>query len=365
MAPIPCSVEGCNQTFRDDLDATILLSLIEVHIRTSHPPTTPLQVQAPSAKAEKVRRPTVTTSGSSEDWAYFTSRWQEYKLATRLQGHDVIWQLLECCEESLRKDLNRTHGTLAGETEENALKFVKTLAVKPENVMVARVQLQNIRQDRDETVRAFCARLRGQAGVCKFTKSKTCACNQEVEVDYSDDIVRDTLIRGLADEDIRLDILGQCRQDISLEETLQMVEAKESGKRSANILTNPTVSSNATSSYMRSFSQPKFNQQKQSVLPKERETNPSVCSHCGKKGHGNGRNRYARVANCPAYNHTCARCGKRHHFETECRASQHENQTQYSKKDTTTHDAVFNEAEYDNSGFFNEESDKLCATSDM
>jgi len=34
--------------------------------------------------------------------------------------------------------------------------------------MVARVTLHNLRQDRDETIRAFGARLHGQAGVCKF-----------------------------------------------------------------------------------------------------------------------------------------------------------------------------------------------------
>jgi hypothetical protein len=33
---------------------------------------------------------------------------------------------------------------------------------------VARVTLHNMRQDRDEPVRSFCAHLRGQAGVCKF-----------------------------------------------------------------------------------------------------------------------------------------------------------------------------------------------------
>ena len=62
-------------------------------------------------------------------------------------------------------------------------------------------------------------------------------------------MIRDTLIRGLADEDIQLDILGQCNQNLTLEETLQMTEAKESGKRSASILTTKTaVSMNAASS---------------------------------------------------------------------------------------------------------------------
>ena len=49
-------------------------------------------------------------------------------------------------------------------------------------------------------------------------------------------MVRDALIRGLDDEEIRLDILGESRQDLSLGDTLSYVEAKESGKRSASHL---------------------------------------------------------------------------------------------------------------------------------
>ena len=43
--------------------------------------------------------------------------------------------------------------------EETVLKNIKTLAVRKENVMVARVKLQKMRQDRDGPVRAFAARL--------------------------------------------------------------------------------------------------------------------------------------------------------------------------------------------------------------
>lgn len=71
--------------------------------------------------------------------------------------------------------------------------------------MVARVTLHNMRQDRDEQVRNFIAKHRGQAGVCKFVI--TCPnCNPEVN--YTDTIVRDVLARGIADPDIQLDLIG-------------------------------------------------------------------------------------------------------------------------------------------------------------
>lgn len=99
--------------------------------------------------------------------------------------------------------------------------------------MVARVQLSDIRQDRDEAIRSCGARLRGQASVCKFT----IACPScSYGVNYTDNILRDVLIKGLADNEIQLDLLGDKNQDMSLEEVFQFVEAKEAGERSAGRL---------------------------------------------------------------------------------------------------------------------------------
>ena len=42
---------------------------------------------------------------------------------------------------------------------------MRRLAIREENTMVARVTLHNMRQDRDEPICAFVARLRGQASV--------------------------------------------------------------------------------------------------------------------------------------------------------------------------------------------------------
>lgn len=180
--------------------------------------------------------------------------------------------------------------------------------------MVARVQLQQMRQDRDEPVRAFAARLRGQAGVCSFNvacPSDTCDAN----VDYSDVMVRDVLIRGLNDEEIRLDILGESRQDMSLEDALRYVEAKESGKRSASRLVEGSSSIvAASSSYKR-----------QDKLRTDGGRNPassSTCGYCGRSGHSS--NKQERMKSCPAYGKTCTKCGIAHHFAKVCRkTSQH------------------------------------------
>ncbi|XP_057308892.1 uncharacterized protein LOC130647152 [Hydractinia symbiolongicarpus] len=165
MPSVSCPVPGCTYT-TPDLDAVIIAALLTTHATThSNQPTS----VSPTAKIERVRRPTVTLAGTSEDWKYFLTRWIEYKTATKITGRDAVLQLLECCDEQLRRDLTRsTTGMLAEKSKDVILASMKSLAVREENVMVARVALNNMNQDPDEPIRSFGARLKGQAGVCKY-----------------------------------------------------------------------------------------------------------------------------------------------------------------------------------------------------
>ena len=144
------------------------------------------------------------------------SRWNDYTAATKITGKDEVLQLLECCDEQLRKDLTRNAGgSLANKPLQEVMQAIKTLAIRDENAMVGRVQLHNMRQDHDETIRSFCARARGQAGVCKFTIN---CPNCHTVVNYTDNVLCDVLTRGLADSELQLDLLADKKQDKGQEE---------------------------------------------------------------------------------------------------------------------------------------------------
>ena len=202
-----CPYPECEYETEDVNDelAAVLLTVHSngTHVQTTSQPAT----QATTAKVEKVRRPTISSAGSSEEWSYFLTRWKDYVEATKLKGKDMVIQLLECCEEQLRKDLTRNAGgSLTSKSVDEVMAAIKKLAVRDENTMVARVQLHNMRQDRDETIRSFGARLRGQASVCKFL-IKCPGC--DADVNYTENILRDVVTRGLADSEIQLDLLGE------------------------------------------------------------------------------------------------------------------------------------------------------------
>ena len=299
MPVVKCPIEGCEYE-TPDVDPVIAAALITTHATSHQAPSQPTQ----AARVEKVKRPSISSAGTTEDWLYFKSRWGDYVKATKLEGTDRVIQLLECCDEQLRKDLTRNAGgTLTEMTEDQVFKAMKTLAIREENTMVARVTLHNMRQGRDEPVRAFGARLRGQASVCKFTQQCP-SC--ETDIDYTEAMIKDVLCRGLEDSEIQMDLLGNKNQDMTLEQVLGFVEAKETGKRSASRLLLPQATDAvAGSSYRKQKKAP----------PKDQET----CTYCGTKEHGQNPPTRVRRKECPAFGTKCNYCDKDHHFEKMCR----------------------------------------------
>ena len=294
MPAIKCPITSCSYKTPDDSTAELAVVLLQLHGKEHD--------SAPTINPGKVKRPSVSIGGTTEEWLYFTARWAEYKAATHITGTESTLQLLECCDDPLRRDLTRANGgSLTSQPEEEVLEAIRKLAIREENVMVLRVELANMQQDRDEPIRNFAARLRGHASQCKLLiQCPSCATN----ISYMDAILKDAVIRGIYDKEIQLELLGEQNQDIDLETTIKYIEAKESGKRSVNRLTQsvstyaqPASASAATSSYRLS---------------------KKPCGYCGAK-ENHGFKMKDREQKCPASKHTCRKCNIVGHFEKVCR----------------------------------------------
>ena len=61
-----------------------------------------------------------------------------------------------------------------------------------------------------------------------MAKCKEHGCTHEY--DFSDEIIKDNLVRGIADPEILSDLLGDSRTDRTLEETVSFIAQKEQGK---------------------------------------------------------------------------------------------------------------------------------------
>ena len=299
---LECPREGCEYKTAQVSETTAVI-LITGHLAGHTATDNGAQANTGGTSAsmkQKVKRPIIDAGCTNEEWQYFVMRWKGYKTATKLTGEDIVVHLMECCEEELRRDLHREAGSsLTEQNEADVLAAIRRLAVREENTMVSRVVLHGMNQDHGEGVRTYAARLRGQASICKFVIQ--CRCNPVTDISYADEMVKDQLCKGLADTEIQQALLGDKKQDMSLEEVIRFVAAKESGKRSQTSLQDQTTHTS-------------------SLQNQNRKDDLKPCGWCGKPGHGASASHEIRRDKCPAFNSKCHGCSNSGHFKSMCRS---------------------------------------------
>ena len=348
---MPCSYPGC--TFETGLMSEKMIEVSMNNHTTAHsnPPKQQDVDAYQSSKSEKVKRPSISMGCILEDYAYFSSRWTRFKKLSKIPKADIASQLLECCDESLQRDLFRVHDCFEDKDEAFVMSMIKQHAVNRENVVLAIVTHLQMRQDRDEPIRNYAARLKGQANSCKYTiKNKCSICDHESYINYSEEMVRHVLASGLADNEIQIDLLGNADQEMPLDQIINFIEAKEVGKKSASCLSETHKNSAVRSTYkhnanqaIRSYNQnlrgentqrtrsnnqnyrgeniqtARSNSQHFRVENRKTKSNTTHCEWCGRHGHGNYRDNEIRKKVCPAFNKRCKNCNMWNHYEKMCR----------------------------------------------
>ena len=237
-----CRAPTCTYKPVEDLEegtTTELLQLLQLHVDTVHP-RQPVANAAPvgdqvraTAKTEEVTSPQLVTKGgyaTEEDWDYFIFRWEQYKSMVNL-GTNEKGYLGTCLGDTV---VSNVYGRLGHDkytdlSTGDLLKEARKLVVRSRNKLVHRLKLGSMVQGGDEPVAAFETRLKPVARTGKF-QVECPGCNQKV--DYTDEMVVDNLIRGLADEEVKKKVLAAPEAECTLDKVLRLVEAEESGKYS-------------------------------------------------------------------------------------------------------------------------------------
>ena len=177
---------------------------------------------------------------------------------------------------------------------------IKRLAVKDESTLVHRMKLNRMTQSPGTGIRTFLASLRGQAALCQY--KATCQellCDHVF--DYSDEIIKDNLIRGIADPEIMSDLLGDPKTDRTLEETVSFIAQKEQGKVTKSAVGNPAGAVCAAHN-----------------TSKPTSSSGAKCWACGGRSHAPRNDRKARSKHCEAWSSTCAKCSVKGHYTASC-----------------------------------------------
>ena len=238
MTSLQCWKSRCQWKTQEVKEFSDAKWLLETHLLAEHGVSTKKGSgkSGGGPRAEKVRRPEVSPEMSSERWAYFNTRWTSYRDACTLTGAELVLQLKECMDESLRED---HHNQISGgevDNEADLLVQIKSVAVKKANRQVDRDKLGQIRQEKGEPVRKFAGRIRNLALVADF-KVK-CPCGKDVP--YAEERIMDQIISGLNDVQIKTEVLS--KEEVpkwGLQDLVSFVESKEAGKMSVSMMGGP------------------------------------------------------------------------------------------------------------------------------
>ena len=225
MVVVQCSVPSC--TFEtEDVSEALAIALLANHGLAHQivPAAIAEPTQTPSLRGPKLERPKVHVGVSIEEWNVFVRRWEVFRTGSGIDNASAPSQLFQCAGPDLGDRLLKAKPHAALGTLPDLLASMRSLAVIPVATCVLRTELLHIRQERDETFRAFTARVRGKAETCDYNTSCECGKN----VDYTDHIIRDVLLNGIYDAEIRREILGVSGiLEKPVNDVIALVESKE------------------------------------------------------------------------------------------------------------------------------------------
>ena len=142
-------------------------------------------------------------------------------------------------------------------------------------------------------IRTFYAQLKGLSTPCEYKITHTCTCTKVNTIAYEDSVIQDQLVRGIADQDILAELLGDEKSDRATSEIVEFIARKEQAKAERDTVANDTAAAVST--------------------PKLKQTR--MCRGCGGQDHG-GRNQ--RLKECPAREVTCDKCQLKGHYTKHC-----------------------------------------------
>ena len=240
MVIISCPIADCGFA-TEDVDPAIVAALLAIHA-TQH--------QSQSAVAStgpRLDRPHIDIGVEPETWNTFCRRWETFYRGSGISGAAAPSQLFHCATDALSEVILKSDPQITTRPIDEVMSTMKSFAIIPVATGVIRAELMQMYQGGDESFRTFSARVRGKAETCAFVTEFHCECGSNIRVDYTTEMIRDVLLAGISDQDIRREALGaQSIQKASLNEVVAFVECREMARNAL-----PASSLSAVSTFKR------------------------------------------------------------------------------------------------------------------
>ena len=243
---------------------------------------------------------------TESQWSFTIIQWDNYIKQSTVPDSVKLMQLQAACDDSLRQRVFDTGTYSSLTTEVLFLKKMKELAVIVVHKSIYLMNLWKMRQEAEEPIRAFAARVTSTADMCNMiVKCTNQACLKDVA--YRDHVVHQILIHGMRDNDIRVRVLSRNTSGelTTLDKLIDYIAAEEAGNAEASDLVSD---SNLIGGIRRKST---YNQQRQ---PRNK------CLHCGELQHGSN-SQEDRKKHCKAWGKACDNCKKLNHLPKVCKSA--------------------------------------------
>ena len=292
------------------------LKVLDLHEKATHSVSTTLPIQAAAAPArtEKYARPKLELKDgmvAEEEWEFFVHNWNEFKrlASPGVHSREILGL---CLGEVAGRVFNRVGSIFYDKlSEQELLREAKSLAVRKRNKLVNRMKLASMFQGGDETITSYETRLKPIARTGKF-KEKCYSC--AAEVDFTEQMVLDHLIRGLADEAIQAKVLAMQEEEATLPKVIKFIESEELAKWSLSD-TKAIGPISGVSSYKKLSKMNKNDTKKR-------------CRRCGDNVWP-----HPDENPCPALNETCEFCSLKGHRIKACKRKKKSDKEKQEKDD--------------------------------
>ena len=231
---VKCPTPGCDFVADNESDQ-VIVALLNIHLQTAHMQAPP----RPSAPPPRLDRPKIDVGVEEEAWNGFIRRWNAFKVGSGIGDDTAPMQFFQCATDHLGDLVLKAYPNVHNQTLEDIQEHMKELAVIPIAIGVRRAELMELRQAPDEPFRTFAANVQGKAETCAFLTTVECVCNRTIQAEYKDETVKDVLLSGIADTDIRREALSTTQKK-SVNDIIAFVESREMAR-------NATPSSNVLS----------------------------------------------------------------------------------------------------------------------
>ena len=308
----------------EDTEGAVALELLKLHREDAHPrPEGQAAAAVPvgASRLAKLVKPSLALKDGQieeEGWEYFIHRFASYKQqAGPEEAANCKQHLAECLGEEVSRAVFSRLGQTRWEalTEPQLLEEAKLICVRARNRAVNRFKLSEMKQGPEQSFRMFLAQVEPVARTCKFSqKCKEVSCG--ALVDFTEQMVLDTVVRGLHDNEVKRKVLARPESKFSLVEVEKFVNAEEVGQESLKQVEASTGNLTQLSTYRKQQAAQGKGAGANHQAPTKRA---EECYKCGSNAHKWGDlSEEERKAQCPAHGATCQICRKTGHLAPVC-----------------------------------------------